>query len=191
MKIDRKLNLVLPIIRDDGTQFFVHSTPISNDVFQQYWEIAGQTMNALYSRGFGMFAPRYACMMLLKIAKENGGTDPKRQAEEVQRVEQGFLAELHQRTNVFALGEKGWELRAFDEAKSSGLIDDDEAAEIDNAVVFFTLASRSHLKSQMEEVRGALSLWKARTELLDCTAFRKSLPTSTVGASTGETATPS
>lgn len=189
MRIDRKLNLVIPITRDDGTELFVHSAPLSSDVFNQYWEIAGKTMNALYTGGFGYFAPRFACNMLRKIAED--GVAQGKQPQEWARVERGFVSEIRQRTNVLALSDKGWELRAFDEAKTSGLIDESEADEIDNATVFFTLASRSHLKSQMEEVRGALSLWNARTELSSCTEFMKSLPTSTADASTGETATPS
>lgn len=191
MKIDRKLNLVVPITRDDGTQFFVHSTPVSADVLQQFWQFTGQTMNALYTRGFGMFAPRYACDMLKEIAKESAGSNEQKQAEELARVERGFLAEIRQRTNVFVPGDKGWEMRAFEEAKLSGIIDTDEADEVESACVFFTCALRAHIKSQLEEVRGALSLWNAQTTLLSCTEYKKSLPTSTVGASTGATATPS
>lgn len=192
MKIDRRLNLVVPIERGNGApQLLVHATPVSTDVFRQYWEVAGQTMSALYTRGFGPFAPRYACEMLRKIAKENGGARPDEQQQELLRVEQGFLAEMRRLTNVFALGEKGWEMVPLDDARRSGLIDEDEANEVDNAVVFFTVASRSHLKSQMGEVSGALSLWGARTELLDCMEFRRSLMTSTAAANSGEGAKPS
>jgi hypothetical protein len=143
-------------------------------------------MNALYTRGFGMFAPRYACEMLKKIAGENGG------ATELARIEKGFLAEMRRLTNVFTLtDDKGWQMLPLHEAQAAYLIDEEEAAEIDNAVVFFTCASRSHLKSQMDEVRGALSLWNARTDWLGCTEFANSLRTLTVDASTGETASPS
>jgi hypothetical protein len=128
--------------------------------------------------------------MLMEIAKEDGGDNAVAQAANVARVERGFIAEIRRLTNVFLLGEKGWEMVPLEDAKKSGMIDADEASEVDNAIVFFTCASRSHLKSQMAEVRGALAMWNARTESLSCTEFRNSLQTSTEAANTTKTATP-
>lgn len=187
MRITKNLNLVIPIDRDDGSQLFLHSTPIASDVFKQYWLLAGQTMNALYTKGVGLFAPRYACEMLHEVAKENAGPDPQRQAQEVDRAER-FVAEIRRMTNVFLLGKSGWEMRPLDDAKSASLIDADEAEEIDGALVFFTCGSRSHRKADQEQVNGALSLWGARIESLSCTDFRSSLPTSKEIANSGATA---
>jgi prophage DNA circulation protein len=188
MKIDKRLTLVVPIPRGEKELLYVHSTPVSVDVFRQYWEVVGQTMNALYSRGFGQFSPRFACEMLKKIAAENGGASAAGQAAELARVEKGFLAEIRRMTNVFALGDKGWAMVPLDDARKSGVIDEDEADEVDNAIVYFTCASRSHLKSQLEELRGALSLWSARIESLSCMEFKRSLQTSIEDVNTGVTA---
>lgn len=190
MKINKKLNLVMPLERDDGTTFHVHSTSISIDILNQYWELAGRTMAALYSRGFGMFAPRYALEMLLQLAKEDGGIDEQKQMQSVKRVEMGLLNEMKRLTNIFALGENGWELRAMDEATKNGLIDSEEAYEVLNAVVFFTFASRSHLKSQVKEWSGALNVWNAQMTYSGCTEYKNFLVTSTKVESTGETEKP-
>ena len=37
MKIDRKLNLVLSVTRDEGVEVFVHSTPISRAIYESHF----------------------------------------------------------------------------------------------------------------------------------------------------------
>lgn len=189
LKINRQLNLVIPIDRGSEPALFVHSTPVASSVFKQYWEVVGRTMNALYSRGFGFFAPRYAAPMLREMAQASAGTDSQLRAQALDRLEKGFIAELRRLTNVLVLGAKGWEMVPLEDARSMDLIDEEEFDEVETAVIFFTCASRSHLKSEQDKVHGALSMWNARAESLDCTAFRNFLATSSVTASTGEKAT--
>lgn len=183
-KIDRKLHLVIPLPRGPNSLgLYVHSTPIDTNVFDQFWELSGRTMNSLMTGGFGFFAPQYAARVLRKAAKD---------AKDEARVEQGLLAEIRRLTNVFTLIEgKGWSLVPLDEARSTGLISREEFEEIENALVFFTFASRSYPRSMQSVVSEALDLCNARTEWLDCMAFKNSLPTSIRDENTGEKETAS
>ena len=67
MHINRKLNLVIPIERADGSQIFTHSTPISAEVFDKYFLVIAKTFSAIYSEGLGpLGGPR--------VAARGGGT---------------------------------------------------------------------------------------------------------------------
>lgn len=178
-KIDRKLNLVIPLPRGpQSLGLYVHSTPIDTRVFDQFWELVGRTMNSLMTGGFGFFAPQYAARVLRKHAKE---------LKEEARVEQGLIAEIRRLTNVFTLvDKKGWALIPLDEALTTALISRDEFDEVENALVFFTCASRSYPRSMQSVVSEALDLCNARTESLDCMEFRNFLTISIKEENTGE-----
>lgn len=192
MRIDNKhLNLVMEIERADKSKLFVHSAALPTAVFDQYWDLAGRTLNALYARDFGLYAQRFAKRMLLQVAREAGKKDPQKQEQEVTRAEQGFLAEIRRLTNVFALTDKGWKLVPFEDACREGLLDEAEADEVDNGIVFFTCASRIWLKSQRDELDGALSVLNARIDFLECTDFRNFLQMSIAAENSGETENPS
>ena len=55
MKINRALNLVIPIDSEKG-QLFVHSTPISREIFEQYFLVISKTFAAIFSEGLGAIA---------------------------------------------------------------------------------------------------------------------------------------
>lgn len=181
-KIDRRLNLVIPLL-DAKKQIraYAHHSAVSSEVFRKYWKVAGQTMNALYTEGIGLFAPRYAALMLREVAEKHDIWNGP------EGVERGFVAELRRLTNVLVIGLKGWEMLPLHDALNMGSIDQDESDEIEGAIVFFTCGSHSHLKAQADQVSGALSLWNAQIESLNCTDFLSSLPISITTASTGVT----
>lgn len=185
-KIDKRLNLVFEYAREDGSKIYAHSTPIQREVFDQYKEVAFQAVNALYTRGLGVFVARHAADMLRRVAQEYAGADDAAKVDALARVENGFLAELRRLTHVLAQVPTGaWEMRTFEDAKRTGLIDEDEAEEIENAVCFFTCALRAHTKAQHGIVWAALNACGARPESLSCTEFMRSLQTSMPGVSSG------
>ncbi|HEY6927217.1 MAG TPA: hypothetical protein VI653_27320 [Steroidobacteraceae bacterium] len=187
MRIDKRLNLVIPVYRDDGSRLFVHSTPVSSDLFDTYWEPVGKAFSSIYSGGFGIIGgPRIAAKMLQKVATEMGRWDgPK-------GVRMGLVAEAHRLTNVLVPREKGgWETVPFDDARKT-MLDKEDVSEIEGAIAFFTVVSLIHRRTEQAEVlAGAGGLWGAQTTSLDCTAFTNSLTTSTETESSGETQTPS
>jgi hypothetical protein len=162
---------------------FIHSTPISADVFETYFLVIAKTFSAIYSEGLGAIAgPRIADKMLRKVATEMGAWDGPG------GVSQGLFAEIRRLTNIMVSGGKGWEMLPYEGAQANGTLDATEASEVDAAIVFFTLASAMHKKTELAEILdGAMKLWGARTESLSCTDFRSSLKTSTVRENSGAT----
>ena len=72
MKIDKKLNLVIPIETDDGT-LYVHSMPIRREIFDTYFLVLSKTFAAIHGEGLGEIAgPRVAALILKKIAMDTG-----------------------------------------------------------------------------------------------------------------------
>lgn len=186
MRIDRRLNLVIPIERDDGSVIYAHSTPISSEVFDVYHRPIARTFAQLYADGLGLVGGgRIADKYLRDIAKEMGMWDDNSQTKTA-GVERGLIGEIRRLTNIMAPGERGWELLPVEDARKKDLISAQEAQEVDAAAVFFSVASAMHRKSSLKDlVDVALQLLDARTESLSCTEFLSSLPTSTEAASTG------
>ena len=90
------------------------------------------------------------------------------------------------RTIGAALEAKGWETIPYADARSRNLIDERDIGEIENAIVFFTLASSIYRrKDQPGWLDGAAQLWGAQTSSLNCTEYAKSLPTLTTAENTG------
>ena len=181
MKIDRKLNLVIPIDRDDGSRIYVHSTPISLAVFEAHYLVMAKTFAAIYNEGLGVTAgPRVAAMTMKKIA-ENLGVWAGEGG-----VESSLVNEMKRLTNVLAPGANGWETLPYGEAVKRGIIDEDEASEVENALAFFTIAYRLHRKTEREAIlNGASRLWGGEISSLGFTEFKASLPTSTPTVNTG------
>lgn len=192
MKIDRKTNLVVELPREDEPSVFAHSTPLAAEVLEQYHSLAGPTMNALVTRGYGYFAPRYAASVLREIATEqaelSAGPDRRNQEAAKDRAKvrvDGFFAEIRRKTHILALDEDGWGMLPLADAMKADAIDDEELVQIENALVFFTFGLRSWVKAQRQEVSGGLSLCNARIVSLSCTDFMSSLRTLTKDDNSG------
>ncbi len=175
MKIDHQLNLVIPIEREDGAAIHVFSSPIPRAVFERYYMPIAQTFNAIYSGGLGiMSGPRVAAMVLKDVAMKLGVWDG------VEGVERGLVQEVRRLTNVLALGEHGWDTIPIHEAIAKGHLDEDDASEVENALVFFTVAYHMHKKTDRKGILdGAMKLWGGRLESLSFSEFRDSLSKST------------
>lgn len=181
MKIDRKLNLVVPLVRDaDGADVFVHSTPVSADVFDKHYLVIGKAFAELYSSGLGPIAgPRIADKMLKKIAQTLGVWDTP------DGVERTFVNEMRRLTMVVYPGERGWDSMLFDDACKAKIIEPTDEAEVMACLTFFTVSSLMHRRRDTALMEFGLSLWGARTESSSCTDFMRSLPTWIAAASSG------
>jgi len=180
MKIDRNLKLVMPIERG-----WVHSMPISRHVFEKYFLPISKAFTRIYAAGLGsMTGPRVAAMMLRKVAEEDGVWEGQ------DGVENGLMNEIRRLSNVVMTGEKGWETIPYYDALRQKLLDEDEVSEVENALVFFTLASAMHRKNELAAIlTSATRFWGGATSSLTLMAFVESLPTSTPEENTGEKAT--
>jgi hypothetical protein len=188
MRIDKRLNIALPI-DDDGTTLWVHSVPISREIFERYWEPISRTMVRM-SGVAGNAAPRIAALALKDVATELGQWEDRRDptTKEITRpgVERGLLAEIRRLTSVVVLGDAGgWQTLPYDVATQQGKIDPETAAEVESFLVFFTVASWMNQKSDLPVLYETIGLWRARAVSLTSTEFASSLPTSIETANSG------
>jgi hypothetical protein len=179
MKLDRKLNIVVPLETSAG-DIYVHSTPISRQIFERYYKPIARAYAAMFSEKFTVYSsPKIAKLLLKDAAQELGMWDG------ADGVEKGLLPEIRRLTNVIMPGQNGWQTVPFDGAK---MLDEDDVAEVENILVFFTCISAVAPKSDLKTMLGMTSvIWKTQDTSLNCTDFASSLPTSTETENTGAT----
>lgn len=183
MNIDRNLNIVIPIERESGP-VYVHAAPISRAVFERYFLVISKTFAAIHAEGLSALSgPRVAGMMLKKIAQDREEWDGP------EGVERGLMMEIRRLSSVVQPKTSGgWETVPLQEALDRKTLDEDDVSEVENVLVFFTVAySMLRKGDRRPALEGASSIWGARIESLNSTAFAASLPTSTATASSGET----
>lgn len=188
MRIDRELNLIVPIERDDGVILFAHSAPISEETFLAYHRPLNMTyaqMDAdhlLHSGGM-----RNADLMLKEVSERIGVWQDNPQTR-VMGVERGLLGEIRRLTNVFAPTGAKWEPVPLDECVNRDVLSAREAREVVAAATFFCCASRNFPRQNLREF---LQLCSGRIGALvsysTCTAFQSSLPTLSAGGNSGAT----
>jgi hypothetical protein len=177
MKLNKKLNIVLPIERGH-----VHAVPISREIFNRYFITLSKTFSALYTENLSVTAgPRVAALLLKKVAQADG------EWEGQDGVENGLMNEIIRLANVVLPTDQGWKSMPLYEAIRQNMLDEDEKAEVENSLVFFTCVSSMHKRTDLDvTLKMMVSLWGGQTTLLDSTEFANSLPTSTPDGSTGE-----
>lgn len=193
MKVSRALNLVVPLYEEEspgldkdgkplppGISAYVHAAPISTEVFDAHWRVLSRTFAALIEQGLLSMGPKIASRMLRTVAQEFGTWDGPAGARLV------LIPEIRRLANVLVPGAKGWDLLQFDDAVKTGAISDEDASEVEGALVFFTVSyHNSPHRARKEMMMGSLAPWGARIESSSCTDFLTSLRTSTAGASSG------
>jgi hypothetical protein len=182
MRIDRRLNLVIPIEREDGSTIYVHSAPVSRDIFELFFLPISRAFNQIYTNQLNVTSgPRVAALMLKSVAKQMGIW------EGPGGVEAGLVAEIKRLCNVVMPGPQGWTTLPLFVAQQQGLLSEDEIAEVDGVATFFTLNYLMHKKSIHASVWEAMSLlWETQTSSLSPMEFAGSLTTLSVDVSTGE-----
>lgn len=183
VKLDRKLNLVVPIEREDGP-IYVHSTPISLAVFNRHFIVMSKAFAAIWDQGLHItVGPRIAALMVRQMAERLGIW------EGPEGVEIGLIAEIKRLANVVFPGANGWEMIPLQLAVDQGRIDITEEAEVLGAITFFTLESSIRPKALLPAYLEAMcKAWRSQTTSLDAMEFAASLPISTPEGNSGETA---
>ena len=185
MEIDRKLNLVIGIDQGKWT-IYVHSMPISAEIFKRYYKVIGRTFSEIFKTGLDFTAgPRVAAMLLEDVARALNmwdGTDG---------VQNGLLNEIRRLTHVVLPDQGGaWTVLPMEEVVRRKLISDEDLSEVDNAIVFFIVSSAMHrrptLKAMME---GAALLWGGQITQSNVTEFAAGLQTLMPAENTGAKAT--
>ena len=186
-KIDRRLNLVIPLVNADDKRKIIgyaHSMPVSSTIWEQFWEPISLTFTRIMGGGHGALGgPRIADKMLKKVSTELGIW------EGPEGVAQGLVAEAQRLTSIMLPSESGWQMHSFYDAKARNLIDKDDQSEIEAALIFFTLFSLMHRRSNRKVMLDiGMNLWGAQIVSLGSTEFMNSLSILSETENSGETA---
>ncbi len=189
--IDKRLNLVVPIIRADETKLYIHSTPVRPETFEMYHMVMAKTFSAFAQNGLDpRSGPSVAAMILKDVAKSttrDGGLNWWDGPDGV-GGESGLMAEIVRLSNVLTpQTDKGWGTMPLALALEKQLIDPEEKTEAMNLLAFFTVVSLVAPRVDRPRlVNGMAAIYELQTTLLNSTEFAVSLKTSTIAESSGE-----
>ena len=172
--IDRNLNIVFPVETSKG-KAWVHSVPISYEVFETHFMIISKTFAEIYSEGLQVAAgPRIAAIMMKRIAQDNKVWEGK------EGVQNTLLAEIKRLTNVLVPNDdgSGYGLLPFDTAVGRGLLSINDVREAEGILIFFTCVSCIHTRRQIPGILMASSMWGAQATYSSITDYQSSLTTS-------------
>lgn len=184
MKLDKKLNLVIPLDYADVT-YYVHSVPISREVFENYYMVIAKVFSQIHMENLSAVAgPRVAYLMLKSTAMEQGVWDGEA------GVANGLMAEIVRLSNVIMPKDgAGWKTMPLHDVLQQKLLDEDDVSEVMNALAFFTVGSCMYPRRDQQNIQTIVSrMWGGLSVPSNCTEYAASLPTSTETASSGATA---
>lgn len=173
MKIDKKLNFVSTITRDDGSMVYLHVVPFPYEVVEQNCVLLGNLFNNFFTLVGTVGAPRVAAMMLRNIIKsrqENGDIAPGAPT---------IIDDIQRLTTVIWNDNGVWKTSPLDAAFKNDLITPDEYREIEGEIVFFMVNSAIQKANLVAGTMGhALEMYSGQLVSLSITEYRDSLPKS-------------
>lgn len=171
MKIDKKLNLVCSISRDDGSLIYVHTSPFPYEVVEEHCLMLGSLFTSFIAQIGGLGAARVAAMMLRKKIKkeqEVAGHDGPNIVDEIQR-----------QTTVIFNDNGQWKSVPLDSAMKQGIISADEFREVEGEIVFFMVFSAIQKPELIKPTVGSvIGMFGGQLTLSTATEWRGSLLTS-------------
>lgn len=179
MKINEKLNLVIPMEDGQGNKYYIHSTPLSREAFDANYLLLSQAFSLMVEQGIQLTAgPRVANLVLRDLASR----------QDRMPAYDAIITEIKRITTVVKHGPGGWEPLPLSTALARGVVTEDDISDAVSMVVFFTLTCAlvggEKLAASLRYMNG---LWGSENTSLNSTAFTASLPTSTEAESSGET----
>lgn len=183
VKIDKKLNLVTNITRDDGSIVYLHVTPFPYEVVEENCQLLGNLFTNFISQVGGLGAARVAAMMLRKkLKREQELRDEANQANQANQQAHNaptIVDEIQRLTSVVWNDGGTWKTTSFEVAMKHGIISPDEYREVEGEVVFFMVTSAIQ-KAQLfaPTVGSVIDMYGGQLESSSVTAFRDSLQTS-------------
>jgi hypothetical protein len=178
-RLDKKLNLITKVELESGADAWVHSEPISREVFEQHFMVLAKTFSGIYSDGLSIVGgPRIAALLLRHNAEEMGIWEKNNGSG----VKQSLMGEIVRLSNIVLPAESGYgfETIPLETAYIRNLMDREAKAELENTLVFFTLVSvmQKRMKTALT-LEGLAALWETKTTLFNVTEWMRSLPIST------------
>lgn len=180
VKIDKKLNLVTNITREDGSIVYLHVTPFPYEVVEEHCLLLGNLFTNFISQVGGLGAARVAAMMLRKKLQREQELreEANQQAQQAQQAPT-IVDEIQRLTSVVWNDGGNWKTASFEVAMKQGIISPDEYREVEGEVVFFMVSSaiqKAHLIAPT--VGSVIGMFGGQLVSSSVTAFRDSLQTS-------------
>lgn len=180
VKIDKKLNLVTNITREDGAIVYLHVTPFPYEVVEEHCLLLGNLFTNFISQVGGLGAARVAAMMLRKkLQREQELREEANQQAQQAQWAPTIVDEIQRLTSVVWNDGGNWKTASFEVAMKQGIISPDEYREVEGEVVFFMVTSaiqKAHLIAPT--VGSVIGMFGGQLVSLSVTAFRDSLLTS-------------
>lgn len=180
VKIDKKLNLVTNITREDGSIVYLHVTPFPYEVVEEHCLLLGNLFTNFISQVGGLGAARVAAMMLRKkLQREQELRGEASQLDKQAQQAPTIVDEIQRLTSVVWNDGGAWKTTSFDAAMKQGIISPDEYREVEGEVVFFMVSSaiqKAHLIAPT--VGSVIGMFGGQLVSSSVTAFRDSLLTS-------------
>lgn len=172
MKIDRKLNFVSTIAREDGSLVYLHVVPFPYEVVEENCVLLGNLFNNFFTMVGNVGAPRVAAMMLRKTIRS------RQDAGEILAGMPTIVDDIQRLTTVVWRDKGVWRTAALDVAFKQDLISEDEYRELEGEIVFFMVSSAIQKANLIAPTVGkSLEMYSGQLVSLNATAFRDSLPT--------------
>lgn len=174
VKIDKKLNLVTNITREDGSIVYLHVTPFPYEVVEEHCLLLGNLFTNFISQVGGLGAARVAAMMLRKKLQRE-----QELRDEANQQAPTIVDEIQRLTSVVWNDGGTWKTASFEVAMKQGVISPDEYREVEGEVVFFMVSSaiqKAHLIAPT--VGSVIGMFGGQLVSSSVTAFRDSLQTS-------------
>lgn len=179
MKIDKKLNLVTSVTREDGSIVYLHVTPFPYEVVEEHCVLLGNLFTNFITQVGPLGSARVAAMMLKKRLKQ----------EQEARLEDGkslsdlpknlTLVDEIQRLTVVIHNVGGqWKTTPLEVAFNQGIIDSDEYREVEGEVVFMVSSAIQKANLIAPTVGTVIKMYDGQLTSSSVTAFRDSLQTS-------------
>ncbi|ECI4242661.1 hypothetical protein KWC22_000365 [Salmonella enterica] len=183
MKIDKKLNLVCSISRDDGSLIYVHTSPFPYEVVEEHCLMLGSLFTSFIAQIGGIGAARVAAMMLRKklkreqeLKEDEGGKGA--QTQQVQQTP-NIVDEIQRQTTVIFNDNGQWKSVPLDSALKQGIISADEFREVEGEIVFFMVSSAIQKPELIKPTVGSvIGMFGGQLTLSTATEWRGSLLTS-------------
>lgn len=171
MKIDKKLNLVCSISRDDGSLIYVHTSPFPYEVVEEHCLMLGSLFTSFIAQVGGLGAARVAAMMLRKKIKK--------EQEVTGRDGPNIVDEIQRQTTVIFNDNGQWKSVPLDSAMKQDIISADEFREVEGEIVFFMVSSAIQKPELIKPTVGSvIGMFGGQLTLSTATEWRGSLLTS-------------
>ncbi|HEE0140358.1 TPA: hypothetical protein R8G72_002883 [Citrobacter youngae] len=183
MKIDKKLNLVCSISRDDGSLIYVHTSPFPYEVVEEHCLMLGSLFTSFIAQVGGLGAARVAAMMLRKKIKN--------EQEVTGQGSPNIVDEIQRQTTVIFNDNGQWKSVPLDSAMKQGIISADEFREVEGEIVFFMVSSAIQKPELIKPTVGSvIGMFGGQLTLSTATEWRGSLLTSKTDTDTPNQAAP-